>query len=262
MYAMSEFPMEEPSEKNQLSLLFTYLVHTQQFLNVLWLVKDNAVNFELGFLQFPYPGAPGGVRVSSNLLSAVFSKADGQKDLVVFSKEEIKKAIQYYNLLYDGQASTILSPEVPLVPIGDITRLSRSLYFLQGARAAWHLPEKVAYYCTCFETLVSTNSTELAHQVAERVAALIGKDSSDSLQIYRNLKRAYGTRSKLVHGGKLSDGNDRYLSDSINSDHYLRRLLYVLIENQEVMSAIEQNNEKVDQFFLEKIFGNFGKLHL
>ena len=157
MYAKAGFPTEDASEKSQLALLFTYLVYAQQFLNMLWLVKDNSVNFELGFLQFPHVTTATMARVSSNYLSVIFSKADGTRSQVVFNSEEIRETITYYNLFYGGQPFKILDPEAPLVPLGDTNRLSRSLYFLQAARATWFLPEKVAYYCTCFESLVSTN---------------------------------------------------------------------------------------------------------
>ena len=254
VYAIASFPLEGASEESQMSVLFTYLAHTQQFMNMLWLVKDNSVNFDLGFLQYPFTTELSMVRVSSNSMSPIFSKADGKRSQVAFTTAELKEAITYYDLFLGGQEFKILNPESPLGPLGETTRLSRALYFLQAARAAWYLPEKVAYYCTCFESIVSTNPTELAHQVAERVASLIGEDPSHSVEVYRNLKRAYGTRSKLVHGSKLTDATDRYLTDSTNCDTYLRRLIHVLIAEQPVRNAIEQNAEKVDQFFLENIF--------
>ena len=91
------------------------------------------------------------------------------------------------------------------------------------------LPHKVANYCTSFEALVSTSSAELAHQVSERVAILIGNDSNDSLEIYSNLKRAYTTRSKLVHGDRLTATRDQFLKESLNCDGYLRRLILLLL---------------------------------
>ena len=254
LYAKAEFPAVETSEEMQLSLLFTYLVYAQWFVNMLWLVKDNSVNFEQGFLQYPYTKAHLGVRVSSNHLSAVFTKADGDRSPVTFNTEEMKEAIGYFNLFHGPQDLDILAPGSSLVPSGDINRISRVLYFLQAARATWFLPEKVAFYCTCFESLVSTSPTELAHQVAERVAILIGNDASESLVVYRSLKRAYRTRTKLVHGGKLTDGHQRYLTDSTKCDEYLRKLLHVLIDDQSLRSALEQDPEDVDRFFLEKIF--------
>ena len=256
VYTVATFPLDEATEENQLSLLFTCMVHTQQFMNMLWLVKDNSVNFELGFLQYPFTKGPGMVRVSSNGLNRAFCKADGNRSQVIFNANEIKEAIAYHRLFFGGRAFELFDPSSPRVPVGEITRLSRAIYFLQAARATWNLPEKVAFYCTSFESLVSTSPTELAHQVAERVAFLIGADGSDSVEVYRNLKRAYGTRSKLVHGGKLTSGTERYLTDSKNCDTYLRRLIHVLIGDQQVRDAIEQNPEKVDQFFLDRIFGN------
>ena len=204
VYAKASFPEEDDSESRQMALLVTYLVHTQWFVNVLWLVRDNSVNCELGFLQYPHTTDMAMARISSNNLSPIFSEADGNRSQVQFNAGEIRQAMDYYNLLYGGQALTVLDPGASLVPADDTSRLHKSLYFLQAARAAWYLPEKIAYYCTCFESLVSTSPTEIGHQVAERVAALIGDDASHSVEIYRDLKRAYATRSKLVHGGKLT----------------------------------------------------------
>ena len=146
LYAKAEFPEGETSEERQLSLLFTYLVHAQRFVSMLWLVKDNSVNFEQGFLQYPHTKTHVGVRVSSNHLSAVFTKADGDRSPVTFNTEELKEAIGYFRLFHGSQELDILAPSSPLVPSGDVNRISRALYFLQSARITWFLPEKVAFY--------------------------------------------------------------------------------------------------------------------
>lgn len=118
-----------------------------------------------------------------------------------------------------------------------------------------NLPQKVTNYCTSFEALVSTSSTELAHQVSERVSILIGEDSSEAIDIYRNLKKAYSTRSKLVHGDQLTAGNDQYLIEAQNCDQYLRRLLRLVLTKDDVAGALEENQEKVNDFFLVRLFG-------
>ena len=69
------------------------------------------------------------MRVSSNSLSAIFSKADGNRSQVVFNTNEIKEAITYYNLFFGGQAFKMVDPRSPLVPVGETTRLTRALYF-------------------------------------------------------------------------------------------------------------------------------------
>ena len=255
VYAVSDYPVKDASAERQLSILFTHLTQTQLFFNMLWLVKDNSVNFELGFLQYPYVNGPSPARVSSNHLSASFSDASGQRGETVFSTAELTEAINFYNVCYGKSHGAILEPESNFAPQGDVGRISRAFYFVQAARASWHLPEKVAYYCTCFESLVSTSPSELAHQVAERVATLIGKDAPEALKVYRNLKRAYDTRSKLVHGGRLTASRDRYLTDSRNCDRHLRSLLHLLLTNQGLREAVEQSPQKVDEFFLGRIFG-------
>ena len=117
------------------------------------------------------------------------------------------------------------------------------------------LTQKTANYCTAFEAIVSTSSSELAHQVPERVALLIGKDSSEALKIYGNLKKAYRTRSKLVHGDRLTSSSEQYRTESENCDRYLRRLIHAILTRESVAKALQQKPEQVNQFFLSLLFG-------
>ena len=254
LFATSDYPLEDLSPGAQKRLLNAHLKIALSFCNVLWLIKDNSVSFDRGFLQYPYEKSKT-PQISANNWTTRYSKADGQFGVTEFSKEEMRTAISMYNSLYGATPSSDVSPHLTPGTAGAVDRLSRALYFLQGARSMEDFPEKVTSYCTSFEALVSTNSTELAHQVSERVAVLIGEDPSEALEIYRNLKKAYGTRSKLVHGDQLTAEKDQYLTQSLNCDKYLRRLLHVVMTNDGVGKAIAQNPEKVDQFFLGKLFG-------
>ena len=96
--------------------------------------------------------------------------------------------------------------------------------------------------------------TELAHQVSERVAVLIGNDSNDAMEVYGNLKKAYNTRSKLVHGDRLNASKDQFLNGSVNCDGYLRRLILLLLTQEGLARALEQRPEKVNEFFLNRLF--------
>ena len=255
VYALSEFPVEDTSQEKQRDVLYAHLAHAQMFTNALWLVRDNSINFELGFLQFPHQGPI--ARVSSNSLSATFSDATRSRAETAFDESELKLAIEYYKEIYGWTHDEFIIPELPPSALGKLDRISRALYFVQAARAASNLPEKVAYFCTCFESLVSTSPSELAHQVAERVASLIGKTPAEALDVYRDLKRAYDTRSKLVHGGQLTGQDDRYRTDSTNCDSYARRLLQVLILNSEMKAAIDQEEGSVNEFFLNRLLGRY-----
>ena len=254
IYALADYPDEDTSEARQMDLLFTHMVQIQQFVNLLWLIKDNSVNFELGFLEFPHRRQPGFSQVSSNFMSVMFTSATGARAPVPFNENELRATISTFNSFNKGPYDQILPMLKPLGPTSDDYRLTRALYFAQAARRAWNIPEKVAGYCTSFEALVSTSNTELAHQVSERVACLIGESREEALQIYRNLKRAYDTRSKLVHGGQLSINTTRYEEESQNCDEYLRRLFNRIVGNETILHAIEGNQEQVNQYFLERIF--------
>ena len=83
---------------------------------------------------------------------------------------------------------------------------------------------------------------------------MIGNDSNDALEVYRNLKRAYSTRSKLVHGDQLTAVKDQFLNESVNCDGYLRRLIFLLLTQEGVAHALEQRPEKVNEFFLNRLF--------
>ncbi len=156
VYAVSEYPVEDTSLEKQMDVLFAHLAYTQVFTNALWLVKDNSISFELGFLQFPYQGPL--ARVSSNSLSATFSDATRSRAETAFDETELEKAIEFYKEVYGWTHDEFIMPELPPSALGELDRISRALYFVQAARAASYLPEKVAYFCTCFESLVSTKA--------------------------------------------------------------------------------------------------------
>jgi len=73
-----------------LALLTSYLYLIQSFLNVLWTVKDHAVNFELGFIQVtPTESGP---YISSNLIGDAKSLSSGGIKQTRFTREEVRLA--------------------------------------------------------------------------------------------------------------------------------------------------------------------------
>lgn len=260
VYAIAEYPLQDDSPDGQLELLDRYLVILQIFFNVLWLFKDNALNFSLGFVQYPYfyPTPPGRrIRVSSNGRGLYFTTADGNSNEVVFTVEELKTAIGLSKTLFDPMENILLLDSLPgLVQAATADRASRAFYFLQAARSAASLPQKIANYCTCFEALVSTDPAELSHKVSERVAVILNSPSIDSEVVYQDIKAAYSTRSRLVHGSMLPPDPVRYRTQSINCDSYLRMLLHRLIDDPDLKDALEQSPQELDAYLLHRLFHN------
>lgn len=254
LYTITDYPLDNTSPESQLQILNSRLMIALQFFNLLWLIKDNAVDFGSGFLQYPYESNVQMARVSANSWSTRYSTAKGELKVTKFSKTELQQAISMHRSLYGPKTTTDVSGSLTPSTAGTIDRIARAFFFLQGARAFQDPAQKVANYCTCFEALLSTSRFELSHQVAERVAVLIGEDTSNSLEIYRNIKKAYNTRSILVHGDELKPLEEQYVSQALYCDDYLRRALIAIFSNQEIADIIiRKSKQTIDEFFLKRL---------
>jgi Apea-like HEPN len=112
-----------------------------------------------------------------------------------------------------------------LVP-EDFNRLSLVFYFVQAARGSSDLGRKIAQYVTCFEALFCTDSSEMTHKLAERVAFFLGENGAERTSIFKNIKAAYTVRSKVVHGDKIDKKRANQAPDlSRTCDELLRKSL-------------------------------------
>lgn len=261
VYAIGEYPLEDDSVDGQGDLLLHHLRQMQILFQTMWMVKDHAANFSLGFVQYPYRHplpAAAQTQVSSQTIGIRYSNAELNTEEVVFAEEELQTALELYKGMYAWTFEKTLKTSQPMGLQRDSTRFERAMYFLQAARGASSIPEKIAFYCICFETLVSTDSVELSHKVSERVALILGDSSTEPVQVYSEIKKAYNTRSRIVHGGKLSNDSDWYAAQSRTCDDLLRNLMNRLARDQDLAKAIEQSQEKVNTYFLKLIFEKGG----
>ncbi|MFH1730434.1 MAG: hypothetical protein ABIF82_02145 [Planctomycetota bacterium] len=78
-------------------------------------------------------------------------------------------------------------------------------------------PHRFVALITCLEALLTTSNSELGYQLASRVSWLLyGEDGNHRVETFDDVKRLYGLRSKIVHGGpydleKLPDSTDDLL---------------------------------------------------
>ena len=91
----------------------------------LWLVRDNAVNRELGFLEHDVPVQ--GPTHASNFIAALFSNARGATEPVAFSVDEVRQAAGYFKSFFLPVMSARPIPAVttPLLPVGRTRRKRR-----------------------------------------------------------------------------------------------------------------------------------------
>jgi hypothetical protein len=237
------------------SFLLKRLGEVRMFLLMLWLVKDNSVNVDLGYLEDPYKSPkPGRTNVTRNSFSQVFSTARGDVLTTEFTREELRRA---RHLRRDSQWSFELKPQVATEE--RFTRFDRACYFLQAARVSSDLGVKIANYCICFETLFSTDPLELSHKLGERIACFLENDPANRINVFHLIKRAYVIRSKVVHGGKGSSKLSEQLKElSESCDNIVRRILVRILEESPLERYFQQptSDKEVEEYFISLVLGN------
>jgi hypothetical protein len=224
------------------------LFQTQMFLHALWLVFDNAADNDLGFLIYSPGGMP---TVSSNFIARDISKADGSKEVLEITRDQLRVT---RNLL---RICDFAMPEAEYISRLEksSTRFGRAFYHVQSARHSKDLGMKLVDYCTAAESLFLSSQGELMHQLSERIACFIEKPGITRIETYRAFKRAYNLRSRVVHGAAFSAKELIQLRDlSSLCDELLRRSLRRLLEDEELQRVFAPGDQ-FDEFFLAAILG-------
>ena len=218
----------------------------QLFLQCLWLVKDNAADHELCFVAC-------GPTTATNYVNSKFSLADGSHDAVRYSRAEVRTAREYARAITGGDPGNVVVGGEKYFAVAG--RVSRAFYWVSGARGASHNADRIAMYCTALEALFATSTSELAHQLAERAAVLLGSNSAERHRIYSSIKTAYGYRSKILHGAAIKKSKLSELVDAVRAcDELLRRSLVLAITSPDVASILNSKNDAIDEYFRTLLF--------
>jgi hypothetical protein len=133
-------------------------------------------------------------------------------------------------------------------------RLSRALSYAGRAQKTSFLTEKITFYCSALEALFSSSTTELSHQVAERVAIVASQSRGQRLANYKFVKECYGLRSKYIHGSPLKvNEEDRLSSICMKLDDLVREGMSNFLCDEEMIAA-SANKEKFESIMLQRLF--------
>jgi hypothetical protein len=250
-----------PGDEDSVAILNRFLHDVALFLTALWLVKDNSTSSELGFAQVEDGPL---VRYYSNFLAKTIRRADGRRTATKFTRSELRRASSLWreSLLPLGSTDLLLVAEDISGVKGPrfasnkaVKRITRAVYFLSSARAMPDLGSKIVDYCTVLEVLFSTDSTEITHKIAHRVAVFLGGSRSDKLKTFSAVKQAYSVRSKVVHGDIVAKNTiDKVGVISSNIDEVVRRILHRLLESPQLLKQFEEARDSLDRYFLESSF--------
>lgn len=247
-----------------LELLTGMLQLTGMFSTALWLVKDNAVNFELGFMEVWPPARD--YRAHSNFLAMTVQKADGSKPTTVFSRNELRQAREIFqNLIYPMSKWTaeeirgvpgVRTGQQPVIAShASVPRLRRAFYFLESARSFRDMGMKIAMYCSLFETLFSTDASEITHKIAHRIAVFLEHESAMRCDLYARIKKAYGIRSKVVHGDEVKFDAKTIQGIAVDVDGIARRIFHKIGSSEEIFDQFRASKSELDDYFLKQSFG-------
>jgi hypothetical protein len=255
IYSAQKIEVNDPSYMDSIleSVTIDNLVLVQGFLEKLWIVKDHAAFQDRGWLT----ASVGSKSVMhNNTWNVRHTTSSGRYEAIRFSQEELKIARSltspkvehlHLHLSLSGNPTSLVSSSL---------RFQRFMYFVQIARASLDVAMKIVQYCSALESFVSSSSSELTHQVAERVACLIETPGAARLECFKKIREAYGLRSRAVHGATFKDkAFDQLRSTSTYIDNVCRQLSILYLTNHEdVATKIESDENEFNSYFHGKIF--------
>ena len=230
--------------------VINFLREVQAFLMAAWLKEDNSANCELAFAF-----GQDIEHIHSNALDLHYRLHSGEKRVMTVNGETITEICAIHSKYFQGIRQQDFPDQTTFQKTVD--RLSRAIRFLQQARGSDDLGLKIANYCSFFEALLSTSSTELSHQLSERVAFFLSDQPQERLRLFREVKKAYGVRSKIVHGDILSSSTISSLSRvSEQCDKVARALLLKVVYDDDLVDLFNKgSSEELDAHMLNLIFG-------
>lgn len=240
-------------------LVIAKLAKIQNWISNLWVVRDHAINHNIGFLAIHYKDE---YQTTSNMWMVTFSKADGSSSDVVFVKEEISGISKILPTSEYGETAGAVALVSPGYHGGkdtklddDGARVQRFFYFTSGARASRDIAIKVSLYSSALEALVSSAHSELTHQVAERVAFTISDNLDERLRCYKSVKLAYGMRSRAVHGATFRPNEIAKLTQSvIEIDEVCRKLAQRIYADPDFLARLKTTGEDFEESWRKVIF--------
>ncbi len=253
-FVFGEFEINEMRELSPDATLIVVLSWIDLLLKNAWLLKDNVMQCDAAFLRVEMPDRTAWTK---NYLASLVSFSDGyaliERDIEM-STDEVTNWARTTDLV-ENYLSEASSSSRFMMEKG-YKRTGRAMQFVVAARRAQDLAFKIANYCSAFETLFTTDATELAHKLSERVAFFLGERGDNRRRVFTMVKNAYNIRSKLVHGDTLKQNQINALSAlSTECDKALRRILWEIFHSDDLKKIFDAHNDAIEEYFAALILG-------
>lgn len=246
--------MKDKAEVDQVAnqKVFYHLRQIESFITELWKVKDNNTYVRDGFILAYSDKFEDGFTYKASL-SSISTYAYGHGEVSMFSDEEIRKASQsLVQYSFEDFTEESFGGKFPTATNffkrNGSERMDRANYFTLAARYSFAVPMKIIFYCTALECLFTSGTSEISHKIAERVALMLGNTSQEKKELFSNVKKAYGLRSKLIHGSTIKGDDEAIINTSVQLDNILRKLI---VQNNEIFKG---NDAEMEKYFFGLLF--------
>ncbi|MEK4630516.1 hypothetical protein MKZ17_20250 [Solibacillus sp. FSL R7-0682] len=218
---------------------------------VLWLIKDNAVDYTL---LFGFNGNWSNWCFTFN--STKVSNSDGTYRSSKFSSEELKRAallveeLQKNKLFievstletYSNTPNQIIFSHDKTLEYEKLSRLQVAWRFIHLARTQTFLNSKISFYIMALESIFSDSTQYIKEKLSMRTSKFIAENQDDFEFINKTIKKAYNIRSVYLHGSSKITDNLTLLSKDIDS--ILRRVINRILEEFENFSHLNKRQYK------------------
>lgn len=231
------------TNENKFEILHDFLFFTDNFISALWLIKDNSIYKELGYLSYA-----NNTCFFSNFIAQINSNYKGEKEITNYSIDELKSSITYYKKISSLMTNENEFKYSELTP--DSNRLARALYFINGARLLPDIGIKYTLFCTSLEALLITETNNITRSLATRVEKIIdGRIPNVKSYIYK----AYEYRSKIIHGNTFQESTlrkeDKLLKNLLILDTICRLIFKTIFDKPELEKVFKSETIEINKYF-------------
>lgn len=232
--------------------LFLLLVWIKQLFRTAWLIKDHCLECDAAYLI--KAESKNSRECSNNFLAQRTLLANGKIEPIALGIKELENWRDLHHRI-EQRFYEKDSTEFDFFMEKKYLRSARALHFIHSATTSINLAFRIAHYCSALETLFSTDSAELSHKLSERCAFFLGSFGLDKATVFKDIKAAYGVRSKLTHGDSINKKTIEELPGmSQKIDEYLRKIFVILYVENLFVEHIDSAPDKINHIFTEMIF--------
>ena len=138
--------------------------------------------------------------------------------------DQLVQEIQDHVPTYLGRISDIADEYLPVVSENKFMQISLDYFYEAGIKSVTS-SEGLVSIVTCLEAMFNESPGDIKYKLSLRAAFLLRAYKFDSNETFKNLKKAYDLRSKIVHGAS----QDKYLKELGDLSNYARCLIKIML---------------------------------